>query len=354
MVRASVSAPTISTAPKQHRGRQQQAVRGPDHQPQQMRHHDADKSDDAANRNRDAGHRRHQHDRNPLQPLDVDAAVERLGLAEHQHVEPARDRQAGDQGDPQHRRQRGKLGPGRSAQRAQQPERDVAQLAIVGDEHQKPDAGIGDRGDRNSRQQEDRNRGPARAARDSIEDDGRRQRARESCDRQQLVLHEAKALADLAVGEDDRCRSRERAAGGNADQRGIGEGISKQPLHDRAGCREQPAHHGGGGDPRNPDRPQHELVAREIWTGRASVQRPSAAGSRASGIPAAPTVSAISATPTSAISRPARVSDAAGRNAYPLRRFALSARESASVGHCRQFAVSAAGVNFSACGASAG
>ena len=48
-----------------------------------------------------------------------------------------------------------------------------------------------------------------------------------------------------------------------------------------------------------------------------------------------------------------RVSDAGGRNAYPLRRFARSVL-SATARHCRQLAVSAAGVNFSACGASAG
>ena len=89
-------------------------------------------------------------------------------------------------GERQHRCERRDLGPGRAAQRAQQPERDVAQLAIVGDEDQKPDAGIGDRGDRESRQQEDRDRGAARAAGDAIEDDGRDQRAGEGRERQQL------------------------------------------------------------------------------------------------------------------------------------------------------------------------
>ena len=77
MVRASVSAPTSSTRAEQHRGRQQQAVAGPDHQPQQMRHDDADEADHAGDRDRGARHRRHQHDRDPLQPLDLDAACER-------------------------------------------------------------------------------------------------------------------------------------------------------------------------------------------------------------------------------------------------------------------------------------
>ena len=138
----------------------------PDHQPEQMRHHDADKADHAADRNRNARHRRHQHDRNPLQPLDIDAAMKRFGLAEHQHIEPARDRDAGDRGERQHRRQRGELGPGCAAQRAQQPERDIAQLAVVGDEDEEPDAGIGDGGNRNAGQQENRDRRPPRAAGD--------------------------------------------------------------------------------------------------------------------------------------------------------------------------------------------
>ena len=160
------------------------------------------------------------------------------------------------------------LGPGRAAQRSQQPERDIAQLAIVGDEHQEPDAGIGDGGDCQTRQQKDRDRGAAGAAGDGVENDGRRQRARERRQRQQFVLHEAKALAEPAVGEDDRGGGGEGAAGGNADQRRIGERIAEQALHDGAGHREQGADHGRCRDPRNPDRPQHELVARRQRMGR--------------------------------------------------------------------------------------
>ena len=61
-----------------------------------------------------------------------------------------------------------------------------------------------------------------------------------------------------------------------------------------------------------------------IGPAAASAHRPSAAGSRASGMPAAPIVSATSAAPASATSRQMRVSEAGGRNAYPLRRFARS------------------------------
>ena len=157
------------------------------------------------------------------------------------------------------------------------------------------------------------------------------QRAREGRDRQQLILHEAKALADLAVGEDDRGRRRERAAGGNADQRGIGEGVSKQPLHDGAGCREQGADHRGRRDPRNPDRPQHELVARERWTGcsvRPQAERRRQPRQRNSG-------SAHRERDQRRAGKRDEQADegqrSGGRNAYPLRRFARSALSASAV-----------------------
>ena len=100
------------------------------------------------------------------------------------------------------------------------------------------------------------------------------------------ILHEAKALAEPAVGEHDRGCRRERAAGGDADQRGIGQRIAKQALHDGAGHREQGADHGGRRDARNPDRPQHQLVARRQRIGggvRAEAERSRQPGERNAG-----------------------------------------------------------------------
>ena len=96
MTRAKVSATSSRIAPRHKRRRQQQPVARADHQPQQMRHHDADEADHARDRHRRAGRRRHQHDRDAFEPLDRDAHVERFRLAEHDEIEPARDeRQAG-------------------------------------------------------------------------------------------------------------------------------------------------------------------------------------------------------------------------------------------------------------------
>ena len=62
-----------------------------------------------------------------------------------------------------------------------------------------------------------------------------------------------------------------------------------------------------------------------------SVQSPSAAGSRASGMPAAPTVSATRAAPVSAASRQIRVREAGGRSDRRARAVARSALASAVI-----------------------
>ncbi len=227
-----------------------------------MRHHDADESHDTADRNRDARHRRNKNDRNTLQPLHVDAAMKCFCFSEHQYIESTRDPQARSHCDCQNGRDDCRLGPGRAAQRSQEPERDVAQLPIVSDKHQKADSGIGNRRDRKPRQQENGDRRAACPTCDAVEDHGCRQRACECGQRQQLVLHEAKAFAQFAVGEHNRGGGGERASAGNADEGWIGEGVSKQSLHDRAGHGEKASNHGSRRNPRNPDRPQHELVSR--------------------------------------------------------------------------------------------
>ena len=178
-----------------------------------------------------------------------------FGFAQHQHVEPARDQRNRQQGQRNHRRDGRGLRPCRATERAEQPEGNVAQLPVVGDEHQKADAGIGDGRDGKTCQQEDGDRGAAVAAGDSIKQRGGEQRSHECGDRQQLQLQEAEARAPCAVGDHDGGGGRERAAAGDADQRRVGEGIAEQALHDGAGECEQTADHAGNRDAGNSDRP---------------------------------------------------------------------------------------------------
>ena len=98
---------------------------------------------------------------------------------------------------------------------------------------------------------------------DAVEDRGRRQARPRRRERQQLGLQETQRLAEQRCrAKHDRAAAAKRAAAGDADQRGIGERIAEQALHDRAGRGEQAADHRGRRDPGDPDRPQHELVAR--------------------------------------------------------------------------------------------
>ena len=116
---------------------QEVAVVRPGGEPQQMRHHDADKADPARHRDRRAGGAGDGEDGEGLQPLDRDAQDGRL----RPRPAPARSvrgpgtarRRARDDdrpGGPE-------LGPAGAGQRAERPERQVAQLAVVGDEDQR-------------------------------------------------------------------------------------------------------------------------------------------------------------------------------------------------------------------------
>ncbi len=62
---------------------------------------------------------------------------------------------------------------------------------------------------------------------------------------------------------DNGHRRGERATARDADQRGIGERVAEQPLHDGTARRQQAADDGRDRDPRQSHRPEHELIAGE-------------------------------------------------------------------------------------------
>ena len=102
-------------APKHIDAGSSTAVAGADHQPQQMRHHDADEADDARERHRRAGGGGDQHDGRALEPLDREAAVEGFGFAQHEQIEAAHDERHRHRQQHEERRERGDLAPGRAA-----------------------------------------------------------------------------------------------------------------------------------------------------------------------------------------------------------------------------------------------
>ena len=107
--------------------------------------------------------------------------------------------------------------------------------------------------------------------------------------------------AQHAVADHDRERGGEARARRDAGERRIGERIAEQPLHHGAAGREQRADHDGERDARQADRPQHQLVARDVAASPCA--SPSAAGRRLSGMPAAPTLAAAAAVISSTASK---------------------------------------------------
>jgi TonB family protein len=95
--------------------------------------------------------------------------------------------------------------------------------------------------------------------RDAVERGGGRERADECGDRQQL---EGQRPSQPIADHNGRGR-RQRAAARDADQRRISQWVAKQPLHDGAGDSQKRANHAGNCDARQPDRPQHQPIARD-------------------------------------------------------------------------------------------
>ena len=137
-MRAVTSAISISAAPSSALPRQYHAMVGAGEDAHDVRHHDADKADDARNGNGSAdrcGGR--DHDR-ALRPLHVDPEMEGFRLAEQEPVQgPHQPRR-----DQRHERRKGstamtfgQLAPPRLPMR---PQRQVAQLAVVAGKRNEP------------------------------------------------------------------------------------------------------------------------------------------------------------------------------------------------------------------------
>ena len=234
----------------------------PEHEAQQVRNDDSDEADHSRKRDRRPHGGGDKHDAPAFQLLHANAHVERLVLAEHQPVEPARDERH-SRGDEKHdgQQHRGFV-PCRAAERAEHPELDVAQLAVVRDEHQKADARHREGADRQPGEQEHRDRRAPLARRDAVEDRGGDQRADECGAWQETERQRDAVPCRHGVADDDGGRGRQRASGRHADQSGIGKRIAEQPLHDGARHTEHSADDHRHRDARQADRAEDQAVAR--------------------------------------------------------------------------------------------
>ena len=168
-----------------------------------------------------------------------------------------RERQRGEE-----RRDRRDLRPGRAAERAEHPEGDVAQLAVVGEEDEQADAGIGQRRDREPAEQQRGDRGAALARRDAVEHRGGRERADEGGERQRPRTAARRRAAPAACRRARwwrrrraRRRSTRRPAPGSAS------GLRNSPCMTAPAAASSAPIMRGQRDARQPDRPQHQLVA---------------------------------------------------------------------------------------------
>ena len=104
-------------AAEQRRGRQQGAMAGAQQQAHDVRRDQADEADDAGDRHAGADRERDLRHQAALQPLDVDADVAGLALAQRQRVEQMRRRQQRRHADGQHQQGR-QRSPPRSRRRS--------------------------------------------------------------------------------------------------------------------------------------------------------------------------------------------------------------------------------------------
>ena len=107
---------------EQRAARQHDAMVGPGHQPDQVGNDDADEADHAGDRHRRPDRRRRDQDDGALGPVDVDAEMKRLRLAQQQAVQrphQPRQRQHDQQRKRQHRQHLRPAGAGQAAQHPQ-------------------------------------------------------------------------------------------------------------------------------------------------------------------------------------------------------------------------------------------
>ena len=174
------------------------------------------------------GHLRHQA---AFQPLDVDADMARLTLAQGQGVEQVGDGQQCRNADGQHDKGGRDGRPRHGAEAAHRPEDQGAQLLLVGHEHQHADTGRSHGIDGDAGQQKRADQGDAFARGDAIDDDRRGKAAEERRHRQapgpQARRHD---VEHLFTQHDHRHRGQCRAAR-DAEQAGVGERVAEQALH---------------------------------------------------------------------------------------------------------------------------
>ena len=248
-VRAPRSARTRSAAPARKLAGSSVAWDGPVSKPDQVGHDEPDERDHAGRRDGGADRQRERDDEHEPRTLGVDAEMARLALAEGEEVEVAGVPDRRRRRRSHERRRHGDERPGGAAEAAERPEDDVAHLLVVGTGDHEPDRGRRDGRDRDPGQDQCHRLGPALVAREGVDDERRRDAAREGAELEG-------AVEGAGDSEDDRRDGADRRPARDADHGRVGERIAEEALERRPTDGEAAADEDAEENAGEPDRPQ--------------------------------------------------------------------------------------------------
>src|SRR5581483_181184 len=221
---------------RQQHGGQQAAVIGADDEAQEMGGHEPDEADHTADRDRARREQRADGYRTALQRPDLDAELRRPLLAERHQVEVVRGQPRRDHAGRHERRHGLDRAPPLPHEAPEQPGVDVPDL-LAGERHHERHHARDHGRDGDPRQQEGCDMDGGADPRQPVNEERGQQGARERRER------DPEGPQGARTREDDHHDGAERSAGGDADDRRVGEGVSEQPLEHRARGRERRSDH---------------------------------------------------------------------------------------------------------------
>jgi hypothetical protein len=239
------------------RGGNQEAVIGAEDETQEVGNDEAHEADQPGCRDRGADHQRGRAEQDLLHPLHVDAELRRGLLAEGEQVESPG--QGHGTGEPQCEEDPHPAGDLEAGVREvpDQPEEDAGPLHQTGHRGEEDDRRRGEGVEDDSGEEQRGRREPAGAAGDGEEQEDGQDGSGERGGR-----HRGVAAPEGATEGEDRDPA-EGGAARDAEDVGIGEGVSEQSLEERARHRQGGADQRGERDPRQADA-EHDVGARRL------------------------------------------------------------------------------------------
>ena len=201
---------------------------------QQMGHDDPDETDPAGHGDRGTGGGGDREDGGMLHPLHRHPHMRGCCLPESERIQPAAQAHGHTRRQKDQRPRDGDFGPCGTGKRAEPPERQIAQLRVIGEIDQQPAQGPCQRAQGNPRQQHRRDRGAPPPSRHAIQQQRCRPSAQKGRQRDQPKARHGENSHRQQPAQND-CH--DRAQSGTRTypkQTRIRERVAKQPLHHRA------------------------------------------------------------------------------------------------------------------------